>query len=181
MDRDEIEEALQVLGDEVETRGIDGAKLWICGGTVMVLRVRSRDATHDVDCALQPRRELLDAASAIAASLDLREGWLNDAASAYFPDSADDHWNQPPRRFGALEVYFADDEMMLALKLRAGRGRLDRPDVVALIDRLGVSSEETALRIFENFYPDDVISAGGLATLRAALQPGTNEGWRGQS
>lgn len=170
MDREEIEAALRALGDEVERRSIGGARLWVCGGTVMVIEVGSREATHDVDGALRPRRELLEAAAAIAGSLDLREGWLNDAASAYFPDSADDHWNQPPRRFGALEVYFADDEMMLALKLRAGRGRLDRPDVVALLDRLGVSSEDKALEIFEELYPNDVISPGGLATLRAALE-----------
>ena len=170
MDRDEIEAALRALADEVERRGIDGAKLWICGGTVMVLEVGSREATKDVDGALRPRRELLEAAAAIASSLDLREGWLNDDASAYFPDSAEDHWNQPPRRFGSLEVYFADDEMMLALKLRAGRGRLDRPDLVALLDRLGISSEEGALQVFDSFYPNDVISPGGLATLRAALE-----------
>lgn len=136
----------------------------------MVLEVGSREATKDVDGALRPRRELLEAATAIASSLDLREGWLNDDASAYLPDSADDHWNEPPRRFGSLEIYFADDEMMLALKLRAGRGRLDRPDIMALLDRLGISSEEAALQVFESFYPNDVISAGGLATLRAALE-----------
>ena len=139
-------------------------------GTVMVLEVGSREATKDVDGALRPRRELLEAATAIASSLDLRDGWLNDDASAYLPDSADDHWNEPPRRFGSLEIYFADDEMMLALKLRAGRGRLDRPDIMALLDRLGISSEEAALQVFESFYPNDVISAGGLATLRAALE-----------
>jgi len=170
MDRGEIEAAFRALGDEIERRGIHGAKLWVCGGTVMVLEVGSREATKDIDCALRPRRELLEAAAAIAASLDLREGWLNDDASAYFPDSADDHWSHPPRRFGSLEVYFADDEMMLALKLLAGRGRLDRPDLVALLDRLGIWSEEAALRVFEDFYPDDVISQGGLATLRAALE-----------
>lgn len=139
-------------------------------GTVMVLEVGSREASKDVDGALRPRRELLEAATAIASSLDLRDGWLNDDASAYLPDSADDHWNEPPRRFGSLEIYFADDEMMLALKLRAGRGRLDRPDIMALLDRLGISSEEAALQVFESFYPNDVISAGGLATLRAALE-----------
>ena len=170
MDRVEIEAALRALADEVERRGIDGAKLWVCGGTVMVLEVGSREATKDVDGALRPRRELLEAAAAIASSLDLREGWLNDDASAYFPDSADDHWIQPPRRFGSLEVYLADDEMMLALKLRAGRGRLDRPDLMALLDRLGISSEEAALQVFGSFYPNDVISPGGLATLRAALE-----------
>lgn len=170
MDRDEIEAALRALGAEVERRGIAEAKMWVCGGTAMVLEVGSREATKDVDCALRPRRELLEAAAAIAGSLDLREGWLNDDASAYFPDSADEHWKQPPRRFGPLEVYVADDEMMLALKLRAGRGRLDRPDVMALLDRLGISSEEAALHVFDVLYPNDVISPGGLATLRSALE-----------
>jgi hypothetical protein len=42
-------------------------------------------------------------------------------------------------------------------------------DVVALLNRLGISSEEAALEIFEEFRPNDVISPGA-ATLSAALQ-----------
>ncbi|MGO9458340.1 MAG: hypothetical protein ACLP62_15050 [Acidimicrobiales bacterium] len=46
---------------------------------------------------------------------------------------------------------------------------------MALLDRLGVSSEEAAVQVFEDFYPNDVISPGGLTTLRAALE------YRGQT
>lgn len=169
MDREAIEAALRELDYELVRRGIAGAKLWACGGIVMVLEIESRDSTSDIDAAVWPRQEVLEASSAIAGRLGLREDWLNDKASAFYPDHAEQSWRRPPRRYGAVEVHLADDRMMLALKLRAGRGRLDRPDVVVLLERLGISGKEEALAIFGELYPNDVLSEAGSATLESAL------------
>lgn len=169
MDREAIEAAFWALDDELVRRGVLEAKLWACGGVVMVLEIGSRDSTGDVDAAVWPRQEVLEASKAIAGRLGLREDWLNDKASAFYPDHADQFWRQPRRRYGGVEVHLADDRMMLALKLRAGRGRLDRPDVVVLLDRLGISEPEQALAIFAALYPNDALSETGWATLESAL------------
>lgn len=80
MDREEIEAALRALDDELVRRDVSGAKLWACGGAVMVLEIGSRDSTRDIDAAVWPRQEVLEASTAVAGRLGLREDWLNDQA-----------------------------------------------------------------------------------------------------
>jgi len=43
---------------------------------------------------------------------------------------------------------------MLAMKLRAARGRRDETDIEALLDRCGIRSLAAAEELFERYYPD---------------------------
>ena len=55
---------------------------------------------------------------------------------------------------GGVTVWVAGPQHMLAMKLRAARGRRDETDIEALLDRCGIRSLAAAEELFERYYPD---------------------------
>ena len=153
MQRVEMIDALTALGEELRRRGV-AAKLYIVGGAVMVLAHDSRDATMDVDGDFYPRDSVMDAAREIARLRDLPDDWLNAAANGFIPVFKSPDW-QPLYRFGSLEVLAADDRTMLAMKIRASRGRRDEPDIALLLTSCGVTTVEQAFALYEEYFPED--------------------------
>ena len=146
-------DALTALGEELRRRGV-AAKLYIVGGAVMVLAHDSRDATMDVDGDFYPRDSVMDAAREIARLRELPDDWLNAAANGFIPVFKSPDW-QPLYRFGSLEVLAADDRTMLAMKIRASRGRRDEPDIALLLTSCGVTTVEQAFALYEEYFPED--------------------------
>ena len=146
-------DALISLGEELRRREV-AAKLYIVGGAVMVLAHDSRDATMDVDGDFYPRDSVMDAAREIARLRDLPDDWLNAAANGFIPVFKSPDW-QPLYRFGSLEVLAADDRTMLAMKIRASRGRRDEPDIALLLTSCGVTTVEQAFALYEEYFPED--------------------------
>ena len=146
-------DALTALGEELRRQGV-AAKLYIVGGAVMVLAHDSRDATMDVDGDFYPRDSVMDAAREIARLRDLPDDWLNAAANGFIPVFKSPDW-RPLYRFGSLEVLAADDRTMLAMKIRASRGRRDEPDIALLLTSCGVTTVEQALELYEEYFPED--------------------------
>ena len=146
-------DAMAALGEELQRRGI-AAKLYIVGGAVMVLAHDSRDATMGVDGDFSPRDTVMEAAREIARGRDLADDWLNAAANGFFPDFKSPEW-RPLYHFGSLEVLAADDRTMLAMKIRASRGRRDEPDIAVLLTSCGVTTVEQAFALYEEYFPDD--------------------------
>ena len=169
MDRAEIEAALTDLGAELERRGVR-AKLWVVGGAVMVLAFQSRDATSDVDGAAYPATTVFELARGVAHRRGLSIDWLNDHAAAWLPHTEHDESWLPVRRYGGLEVFLADERMMLALKLRASRGQRDYADIKVLLRECRVRTESEALAIYDEFFPDDPLPRVHRAALREALE-----------
>lgn len=146
-------DALTALGEELMRRGI-AAKLYVVGGAVMVLAHDSRDATMDVDGDFYPRDSVLEAAREIAISRGLPDDWLNAAANGFIPIFKSPEW-RPLYHFGSLEVLAADNRTMLAMKIRASRGRRDEPDIALLLKLCDITSVEQAFALYEEYFPED--------------------------
>jgi hypothetical protein len=154
MDRAEVEAALSDLGDELERRRVR-ARLWVVGGVVMMMAFQARESTNDVDGTAYPADKVFEAARGVARQRGLPADWLNDNAKAWLPQAGYETSWMPVRTYGGLEVFFADDRMMLALKLRTSRGQRDQTDIKVLLEACHVTTESDALEIYEEFFPED--------------------------
>jgi hypothetical protein len=164
---EEIEAALGALGAKLKAEGVR-AKLWLVGGAVMVLSHRSRVATGDIDGVAQPAEAVFAAARDVGIERGLPPEWLNDHAKVYLPLAVEPTW-RPIRSYGSLEVFAADPRMMLAMKLRALRGRRDQDDIRVLLDATRVVSPAEAVAIYEEFFPEDPLPRGAKRFLDEEL------------
>lgn len=162
-------DAIAALGEDLKRRGV-AAKLFIVGGAVMVLAHDSRDATMDVDGDFYPRDTVMEAAREIARLRDLPDDWLNAAANGFIPVFKSPEW-RPLYRFGSLEVLAADDRTMLAMKIRASRGRRDEPDIAVLLISCGVTTVEQAFALYEEYFPEDPAPPRARSILEFLLSP----------
>ena len=168
MNREEMIEALSAVGAELEYKGI-AAKLYIVGGAVMVLAHNSRDATFDVDGDFYPRDAVTEVVAEVARRQGLPGDWLNAAANGFIPMLKSPDW-RPLYRFGSLEILAADNRTMLAMKIRASRGRRDEPDIALLLQLCGITSVEQAIELYEEYFPEDPPPKRASAILTYLLQ-----------
>jgi hypothetical protein len=167
MERGEILAALQDLSDELQRREID-ARIYLVGGAVMVLAFNARFSTDDVDASVYPPEEVLSVASDIADRRGLDPGWLNDSAKIFVPLSKEPDW-RPVFKVGTVEIVAADERTMLAMKLRASRGRRDEEDIEFLLRKCGISSESEAFELYDEYFPEDPVPPRSRPMVRRAL------------
>ena len=134
MDRDEIEGALRELAQELDERGAI-ARIYLVGGAAMVLAYQSRFSTDDVDGSGYPTDEVLAVAAEVAERRGLRSNWLDDSVKVYFPVASEPEW-RPVIKVGSVEVVVADERTLLAMKMRASRGRRDEADIELLLGKV---------------------------------------------
>jgi len=169
MDEAQIEAAFSALAAELERRGLK-AKLWVVGGAMIILSYHSRELTTDVDAAMNPRAQVLDAAQEVAAHLHLDGSWLNDSASAFIPQTGSERW-LPGRTYGpALEIFLGDPRMVLAMKLRAAREPRDRADIEVLVRACYIRTEADGLALYQEFFPEDPIPKMGRIMLSESIE-----------
>ncbi len=172
MDRAQIEGALEELGTQLESKGI-AARLLVIGGAAMVLNFGAREMTDNVDVDVYLAEAVLQAAAVIGERRGLGPTWLNDAAKIYIPMFKQPDW-QPVRKVGTLELFTADARAMLAMKMRASRGRRDEPDIALLLKECRITTEEEALSLYEEYFPEDPLPERALPMIRFALaSPGS--------
>ncbi len=169
MDRDEIEAALEELGHELKRLGVEGARLHLVGGAVMVLDFGSWEATEDVDGHIYPTDEVKLVAQQVGRRRGLNEEWLNDATKAYVPVFKEPEWRLI-KTVGSPSIHLADARSILAIKTRASRGRRDEADLRVLMHRCGITSEEEAVALFDEYYPDDALKPIARPMIRFALE-----------
>jgi hypothetical protein len=153
MERSELIEALSEVGRGLERRGVT-ARLYVVGGALMVLAHNSRDATMDVDGDFYPRDVVIEVAREVAEHRGLPADWLNAAASGFIPVFKSPDW-RPLYQFGSLEILGADNRTMLAMKIRASRGRRDEPDIAFLLKACGITTVTEAFALYEEYFPED--------------------------
>lgn len=167
-DRAEIRAALEALAAELSTRKIN-ARVLIVGGAAMALAYSEREGTNDIDGMYQPADEVNDAAAVIAQRRGYPTDWLNDNAKQFSAVGGD----VAPRTIlerGGVRISVAGPRYMLAMKLRAARGRRDIEDIEALLDACEIKSVEGAEELLEEFYPDHVLSEKARAVVAAHLR-----------
>jgi hypothetical protein len=107
-----------------------------------------RRSTADIDAVLLPAAPVRAMAATMAVERDLPADWLNDAAVAYVPLVGLSDWHEI-FRVGDVTVSVGSVLMLLAMKLRANRGRRDTDDIEYLLGECGVTSVEDAQEIYE--------------------------------
>lgn len=154
MNAQEIQHYLQLLGSELQQRGVTG-EIMLVGGAVMLLVVGNREATKDIDAyfATEPQA-IRDAATVIAQREGLSPDWLNDAMKGFL-------YTQPPMSLWldipGLRVFTADPDYVLAMKTAAGRPA-DVVDIQALAAHLGLTNAQEILNIVTRYIPADQLT-----------------------
>jgi hypothetical protein len=159
----EIEAYLAELGQELQRMGVaEPVRMLVIGGAFMLLQVKNRRATDDIDVVLKdvehpatsPLYQAFRAAvQAVAARNQLRGNWLNDLMADFLRDMGTLPEGTLWRSYGKLEVYFPPKEYILALKLLAGRPK-DQRDIEALCQQLQIQTREQAQQLVDSYIPN---------------------------
>ncbi|HEX4206430.1 MAG TPA: DUF6036 family nucleotidyltransferase [Ktedonobacteraceae bacterium] len=164
MDSQDVELYLQDLGDELEQRAYkEPVRIMIVGGVYMLLMVKNRKATEDVDVVLMDMQDstqrtpqtkaFQSAVNAVARKHKLKRKWMNDDVAYFINDMAPDPQPELWRKYKQLHVYLPPRAYILTLKLMVFRQK-DANDVEALLQELGVGTREQAQAIVDRFVPD---------------------------
>lgn len=154
MNREDILRYLRMVGEELQHNGTRG-EIVLAGGAVMLLIVRSRRMTKDVDAYLGERSEVVrEAAKRVAKREGLPADWLNDGVKGFF-------YGTPPQisiaEFPGLNVYSVTPEYMVAMKAFAGRAE-DMRDLQSLIQFLHLKDAKEVLDIVEKYVPKRLLT-----------------------
>ncbi|MHB1711512.1 MAG: nucleotidyltransferase [Acidimicrobiales bacterium] len=168
MDRNAIEEALLDVAETLDRRGVR-AQIYLVGGAAMVLAFHSRFTTDDVDGSVYPTEEVLAVAAEVASRRGLKNNWLSDSAKIFVPVAKEPEW-RPVYRVGSIEIVAADERTMLAITMRASRGRRDEDDIEFLLATCCITSELEALSLYNEFFPEDPLPQRSRPMLRRALE-----------
>lgn len=172
-----LEELAQVLGELGVTEPFH---ILISGGAYMLIQ-HQRRSTEDIDFAriaaprsrVEPGRlfwttvqrgelaslsnsvpfaeKFREAVAVVAYHRRLPDDWFNDEAAVYYYDDAPRVEVTFWRTFGGLlSVYLPSLEYVLATKLKSFRPK-DEPDILALCQRLKVTTRERAKAIVDTF------------------------------
>lgn len=156
-DPDEIDAALRELVGVLVERGAN-VRICVVGGAAIALNFGRELTTRDVDALYNARIEVSDAVATVAARHGWPEDWLNDNVKMYA--SHEDHtatWTTFDAR-ADVSVEIAPADLLLAMKLLAGRGLRDGDDIDLLCDSCGIDSVAAAVAVFDRYYPEHEMS-----------------------
>ena len=142
----EWEQALFLLGEELERRGVAPSRLVVCGGTALLVRGVVSRVTRDVDvlamrgevdgeisCAYPLPEEIRNAVADVAVELGLPANWFNAATSMLIgplEDLPKEIWQDlEERSYGScLRISYVGRLGQIFLKFRALLGRVEDRD-----------------------------------------------------
>jgi len=159
LQREDITQLLQALGDELEKKFRSPIQIMIVGGAYMLLALGNRETTQDIDIyplnipdSTRPDKEtraFLTAVRAVAKRYGIPKNWLNDICfnllGGISPQSME-LW----ATYGMLEIYKPPADFILCLKLFADRDK-DQPDIEALLNELNITRREQAQQILDRY------------------------------
>lgn len=154
MSPEDIQRYLKMLADELLIRNVTG-EIVLAGGAVMLLVIRNRQTTKDVDAYFATNaQEIREAARLIAQRENLPPDWLNDGMKRFF-------YTTPPTTlwmdYPGLRVYHADIDYVLAMKAVAGRPE-DVGDIKALATHLDITTAQEALSVVSKYVPSQYLT-----------------------
>ncbi|MCU4185613.1 hypothetical protein K6U06_14690 [Acidiferrimicrobium sp. IK] len=165
----DIRRLLTALATELSARKVK-ARIFVVGGAAMALAYYDRPATRDVDAIFAPADLVLEAAAVVGRREGAPASWLNDAAKLFVPEHVGLDSGPTVVAVEGITVSVAPADLLLAMKLRASRGRRDVEDMAVLLDRLDISTEGQALDIYERFFPEDPLPDRAGPALAHALR-----------
>jgi hypothetical protein len=143
---------------KLDQAGVSGQISIVGGAAISLAYVFEREATSDIDALLPNDPRVSDVIAEIAATERLEGNWINDAVKGWVPFEIEAQWIELFRE-GNMIVRIATAELLLALKLRADRGRRDRSDIEALIKLCGISTMNEIDKIYESFHHQEVLDS----------------------
>ena len=171
---EDLDELVDLLVEKLVERG-GPVEVRIVGGAAIVLahNPEDRGLTSDIDALEATNADLVkDVVREIADERGLPADWLNFKAQMFAPDPTypEPRWDVVRER-DAVRVTVANPQMLLAMKLRAGRGRRDIADIDLLLDVCEVNTVAGATEIFEHYYQRDVLNERVVAHLAQRFTP----------
>lgn len=171
-----LAEAFDDLGRRAAAEGkvID---LAVDGGSCLMLASNFRIATQDVDAVPATEAGLVQRLAAeVGAARGLPDDWLNDGVRTWLSPLAEfpEHhallraW--PSEQAPGLRVFVPTAEYLLAMKLMALRidaaeGAKDLPDLMRLLDVVGIRDKSDLIGFAAAFYPEARTSGKLLLSL----------------
>jgi hypothetical protein len=156
-DKDRLENLLDLFLEEIEKRGVRGT-VFLVGGAALSLYYFDRDSTRDIDAGFPVDPVISEVILEIALREKLPVNWINNEAAMYFGFPPSRYWITK-RIIGEVTLKVASPELMLAMKIKASRGRRDNEDVIELLRILALSSIEEVLTIYENVYAQEELNS----------------------
>jgi hypothetical protein len=162
--QESVEEALAALVSELLADGTE-ATIRVVGGAAVALQVGREAVTSDIDALYGSSPGVKAAVERIAETRNWPRTWLNDAVKMYVShhDDAGD-WTRRTEE-GGVVIFVARPKLLLAMKLRAGRGRRDADDIDRLLDACEIVSMADAVELFDSYYPQDEIAGPAILQL----------------
>lgn len=164
--QEDLEGALRVLVSELVATGAE-ARIQIVGAAAVALQVGREGLTKDIDALYTPTPEIKDVVKRIARTKNWPDTWLNDAVKMFVSHyDTDTDWEVYTEEEGVV-ILVARPQLLLAMKLLAGRGRRDADDIDRLLDACGIKSVQAAKEIFDRYYPTESIALAAVRQLQA--------------
>jgi hypothetical protein len=167
--RERIVAAFCELGERAWARGVV-IDLAVYGGSCLALASNFRISTRDVDAvALRDQTVLDELANEVGMALSLPASWLNDGVRTYLSPSVDAPEQHelfatyPTETRPGVRVFVPTAAYMLAMKLLALRidpagESQDLPDILGLLDVVGLTRKDEIVEFAARFYPEARIS-----------------------
>lgn len=164
-EKETIAAALRELARRAADAGVT-ATVCVVGGAAIEMLVGDRGSTRDIDSIIYRVGALDGVIADIAAERGWPGDWLNSSASMFASDHDDPHTWDVLMEDRSVTVRIASAEVLVAMKLRAGRGRRDFDDLELLLGHLGWDSTR-ASEMFASYYPHDVLNDRSVRFLAA--------------
>jgi hypothetical protein len=167
-DRQALEMAFAELGARAWALGRT-VEIAVYGGSAVMLTLKVRIATRDVDAVFEADKELVRGlARDIAAAHGWDESWLNDGVKGFLSAADNDPKNKtlfgtfPSEEQPGLRVFVARPEYLFAMKCRAMRvggsdDKQDVEDIRQLAALIGLTTADAAMNLVLSFYPGRMI------------------------
>ena len=130
-EKERLEQLLKEFLKELNDRGVKGT-IFLVGGAALSLYYFERDSTTDIDAGLPSDPRISEVIKEISIREGLSSNWINSDASMYFGFPPENYW-VTKRIVGEITLKTASPELLLAMKLKASRGRRDNEDILELI------------------------------------------------
>lgn len=152
MSREEMRRYLTEVGARLAARGRTG-EIVLAGGAVMVMALKARGGSRDVDAVFTAEAEaIVDAAAEVARVHGLPLAWLNDHVRVFVaPDAPTVDFFEVP----GLRVRMVRLDYLFSMKAWAG-DPIDQRDLRVIAAALGLQDERHAYDIVRAFSPGEL-------------------------
>jgi hypothetical protein len=169
--KDDLDEALRTLVSRLVAADVE-VRIRLLGGAAMAVAYGREALTEDVDAAFGAEDRVRRVVESIADERGWPRDWLNNKAQGFMSHFNDPGTWVPYLEQGGVVVSVCPADELLAMKLRAGRGRRDAGDIELLLAEVGVESSVQAEELFDRFFPEDEMGLGAVRLLAERFPEG---------